>query len=609
MLSSTSTSTSTSAISSTSTSSNPYPTYNNTLTIDLDGWTIEGLNQLNAFSGSVWPDLAANTVFQSLVDVNIATEYSPGGGITFLPDLASNWTVSSNGTIYTFNLRQNINFSNGDPFNAYQVWTVFYGNYYLSGNASSWYNGYLLFNMNPVEFGPATLSLLNQSGVINPSPQMLAIMSNSSWPIYVVNQYTIAFHTIEPFQWFLGTIVGAMGQIYDAQYMLEHGGLGTPTAVNSYFNLNPLPGTGPYMISEVSNQAYIGYTQNPTYWDQNLTASGIAANPLMDPGQVKNVLIQIRPDPTTRYLDLSDGAAQIAAIGPQSWNLIIANPDKYGHVSLPSTAGLVAGEVLNTQLYPTNITDVRLAIVHAVNVSNIISEIYGGSAAQIVPPEYPAWSQFYDLGNYTPYSYNLTLAAQYLKEAGFPNGNGLPTLSYVVSSCNSLDCAGRAEIVQADLAQIGINVNINILSGDNWCEQAGCEPYTWLINNSAGVGNIEDIGGNTNSPTFLSPAEYWTEFVSNTSAFGDTAEYATAATNGCDASFFNGSSIATLQSICGQAQAEIEAQAPYFGWVVPSLNLGASAVSWDKSVVSSAYFDTNYGGVTDLVNFNTVVFT
>jgi ABC-type transport system substrate-binding protein len=406
----------------------------------------------------------------------------------------------------------------------------------------------------------------------------------------------------------LGTLVGCLGQLYDAQFMLEHGGPGTPTTINGYFNLNPMPGTGPYTLGQVSNQEFIGFTQNPTYWGRNLTASEIAANPYLDPGQVKNILVQIKPDTTARYLDLADGAAQIANIGPQSWNLILASPDKYAYVTLPPTAGLIAGETLNVRLYPTNITDVRLAIVHAINMTDLISKIYG-QAAQFVGPEYPAWKQFYDLGNYTPYSYNLTLAAQYLAQAGFPNGKGLPPVSYVVAACTSLDCAGRAEIIQTDLAQIGINVNINVLSGQNWCTQAGCEPYSWVINNTASLGNIEDVGGNTNSPTFLSPADYWTEFVSNNSAFGNTAAYATTASNGCDASFFNGSSVATVQSICGQAQAEIYAQAPLFGWVVPTYNLGASAVSWDKSVVKSLYYDSNFGGTGNLFVLNTVVFS
>ncbi|HLH86070.1 MAG TPA: ABC transporter substrate-binding protein, partial [Thermoplasmataceae archaeon] len=39
------------------------------------------------------------------------------GSLTPVPELATNWTVYSNGSVL-FNLRQNVTFSNGDPFNA-----------------------------------------------------------------------------------------------------------------------------------------------------------------------------------------------------------------------------------------------------------------------------------------------------------------------------------------------------------------------------------------------------------------------------------------------------------------------------------------------------------
>ena len=197
------------------------------------------------------------------------------------PGFATNWTVSANGTIYSFNLRNNVTFSNGDPFNAYQVWTVYYGFYYLSDNSSAWYNGYPLFNMTSVNFGPASISLLQQSGLINPTSQALAMMTNSSWPIYVVNATTINFHLMNSFSWFLGTFQGLTGCMYDAQYLLQNGAFGTPTALNTYFNLNVIPGTGPYMVTGVQNEQYVQFTQNPTYWGKNLPESTTVSNPMM----------------------------------------------------------------------------------------------------------------------------------------------------------------------------------------------------------------------------------------------------------------------------------------------------------------------------------------
>ncbi len=77
----------------------------------------------------------------------------------------------------------------------------------------------------------------------------------------------------------------------DMQYVLDHGGVGTPAAINSYFNLNPIPGTGPYVFTKVAEDDYISLAQNPNYWGKNLSPSDIAAEPLFDPGHARNIIM------------------------------------------------------------------------------------------------------------------------------------------------------------------------------------------------------------------------------------------------------------------------------------------------------------------------------
>ena len=179
--------------------------------------------------------------------------------------LASNWTVSADGRTYTFNLR-NVTFSNGDPFNAYQVWGEMYADYYLSGNSSNWMTAYNVFNMSSVDFGLATLALLNQSGVVNPSAQGIALMSNS----LVANLRSKCKPDSVPSRGSIPVVPANTGRfhgsLYDIQFVLDHGGYGTLPSVNPYFNLNPTPGTGPYMVSGVAVNSYVEFTQNPTYW-------------------------------------------------------------------------------------------------------------------------------------------------------------------------------------------------------------------------------------------------------------------------------------------------------------------------------------------------------
>jgi len=53
-------------------------------------------------------------VFDALVRTNPLTGETE-------PQLAESWTISDDGLVYTFNLRQDVTFHNGDPFNAYNI--------------------------------------------------------------------------------------------------------------------------------------------------------------------------------------------------------------------------------------------------------------------------------------------------------------------------------------------------------------------------------------------------------------------------------------------------------------------------------------------------------
>jgi ABC-type transport system substrate-binding protein len=544
------------------------------------------------------------TVWQPLVTPNYTALYGQGT-IQYLPALAANWTVSPDGTTYTFNLRQGVTYSNGDPFNAYEVWAWLYSEYYLNGNSSGWFESYPLFNMSSVQFGPSTLAMLSASGLNDPSAAALKVMSNSSWPIYVTGQYQIVFRLHTDFQWFLGTLVAFEGLLPDVQYMFAHGGLGTPTSYNSYFNTNIVPGTGPYMANGGVVNSYVSFTQSPTYWGRNLTASQIAGDVYMDPGHVKNVIVQYKSSDLSRYTDLSTGAAQISAIQSEDWPLVLANPTQYGYVTLPSFAGLIFAFALNTQLYPTNITDVRQAIVHAINYTNIIDTVFFGQATPFVGPEYPAWSQYYDLGNEPSYSYNLTLAEQYLAQA---NIKGPLSLTYrIAEGCP--DCASIAQIVQSDLAPLNMTVNIDLVTSAQIYTPTG--GYSAEVQNAAEFGNIGVMGGvSAYAPGALTPADNWLLWTSNTSASNNWAIYSNPVVQKCDDSFTNGDNTSEIQTLCTAAQAQIYQDAPY-GWVgTLKLWWNSGSIVYNKAIINPNFaLDPVWsGGAQSVPMFNTVSF-
>jgi peptide/nickel transport system substrate-binding protein len=597
-------STSSNSISSIVSSSSSGSSFVQTLSIDSANWPIDNLNQLYSLSELPWPNWLTYTVYQPLVSVNETAEYGTGV-IQYLPGLADNWTVSNSGKTYTFNLMQGVKFSNGDSFNAYNVWAEEYGFYFLSGNSSTWLESYDLFNMTNVNFGNSTIALMTQSGLNNPTPQLLSVMENQNWPIYVTNSSQIVFNLQSSFLWFPGTLVVYDGLMYDVNYLLENGGFGTPTQFNQNFNLKPIPGTGPYVVTSAQINSDVQFAQNPTYWGKNLTASQIAQQEIFDPGHAANVIIYYKADDITRYTDLSTGAVQIAEIEAADWSSVTSN-SQYQYLTQPPWNGEVALLGLNPNLYPTNITAVRQAIVHAINYTDLSILAYQGELKPYVGPEYPAWSQFYDLGGYAPYQYNITLAQQILTNASI-NTAKFPAFD-LDEQAGCGDCLTAAQVIKGDLAQIGITVDIQVQSTSVYYTPYGT--YSNNVANAAEIGQLAFVNSGFGwGPATLTPADYWVTFVSNTSLWGNWPGYSNPTVQACVNAFTSTSNITEIQQLCKAAQAVIYTDAPYawLGTFSYWLPYGGSLV-WKAGVVKSFLVDPVWTGQSTEPIFNTVTF-
>lgn len=575
------------------------------LSIDDWVWPLDDLNQLFAGSGLPWPNWLAYNVYQPLVSVNESAEYSVGQ-IEYLPGLATNWTVSPDGMKYTFNLRQGVKFSNGDPFNAYQVWLEMYGFYYLSGNSSSWFESYKIFDMSNVSFGAATISLINSSGgVVNPEGKALALMSNASWPIYAPSPYQLIFRLSSPVDYFLGILVSYCGLVFDSQFVLDNGGFGSPNSINLYFNLHPIPGTGPYVVSQVVPSEYVEFVKNPSYWGSNLTSSELELQPVLDPGKANSVVIYAKSDDGARFSDLTSGMVQISEVAASNFGAIEASPQTFSYFKMPPWAGEITALSINTNLYPTNNTFVRQAIVHAINYSALNSSIYYGQLAPLVGPEYPIWKDYYDIGNFGQYSFNLTLAKQDLAEAKIAS---MPTfLLRTISGCAV--CSEAAMAIQSDLKQIGITVAIQSLDPSDYYSPYGS--YTTNLAHDSQLGQLSFLNGGLSwLPYSLTPAEPWIALVSNSSQWGNWAVYYNPEVQNCVDAFTRSANSTLIRSVCAPAQAKIFSDAPY-AWIgVSRLTeaFGGSLV-WNKELVRSLMIDPIWTGASSTPLFNTIEFT
>jgi peptide/nickel transport system substrate-binding protein len=560
------------------------------------------LNELGVVIFQPYPDWTETTTYQTLVSMN-ATAQQEQNVIQFLPDLAINWTVSPNGQTYTFNLRPGVTFSNGDPFNAYQAWADFYIFYFASGNFSSFWMGAPIFNMTGVTFGQVQMNILNQSGLASPSSAAMALMSNTSLPAYVTGPDTIVYQLSAPYSFFLNTLLGWTGFQLDSQYILANGGPGTAPNFNSAFNYQgQIPGTGPYILSDIVPNSFAVFTQNPTYWGSNMSATGVVGNPFVSPGHYSKVIIYDKPSESTRLLDLNSGAAQIVSLTSSDLLTAISEPNTYGVMTLKYPAGVEYLQ-FNTQVFPTNITDVRLAMVHAINYSAVIQVGADGLGVRYMGPESPNYGQYYDPGNFPLYQQNITLAEQELAAAGFPNGKGFPTLNFIIVSASTYWEIPAAQEIQADLSQIGINTNIVVqpLSVE-------AAPYGSYSTNLADAAQIEplQLSWTAYSPDYLAPTDYWTAFVTTFSSFGNFDIYNNSIVDQAVQLMYSSNNQTAILQALTNAQQQIYNDAPY-GWLfVSQAPAIANSYVWKTGVIGGVFAEPNLQGVTDLPPLNTI---
>ncbi|MBO3802173.1 MAG: ABC transporter substrate-binding protein [Thermoproteota archaeon] len=427
----------------------PHKVIPDTLVIDTqeDMGEQVGLFGLYGYGSTIW------ATYQPLVWYNLSNPTQ------VLPLLAERWDISSDGMTYTFYLRKGIKFHNGDPFNAYAVWWSYYASWILG---PSWIWS-LSLNMS----GVTADDLNHLTSLENPPPEVVKVATDPHNAIQVVDEYTIRFHLIKPYRWFLSSLASGIGLVCDPLPTVKHGGI-APLQYNPYTSANYTgDGTGPYKVVEFVPHDHIILEKAENYWGNNLT--GVEAKILNDtgysPGFIKRFVCRYRPDPLTRVNDLRTGAAQIITLDPSDFGLVqgitnVTFPDEWP-INIPAPNLVFA--TFNTVTGPTSNKLVRQAIVHAINYSAILEKVYlGRGTTDVFGPNWIGFP-FYNPEGLHNYEYNITLAKELLAKAGYPDGKGLPPIKMdLPSGYKSLE--EIALIVQSNLADIGIQLDIVLQS-------------------------------------------------------------------------------------------------------------------------------------------------
>ena len=231
------------------------------------------------------------------------------------------------------------------------------------------------------------------------------------------------------------------------------------------FGLDPV-GDGPYIIKSYVPGKSIVMVKNPGYFLANTVAT-------------KQIDVTIGLAPQVESLAVQNGTTNVMMdpIPSSTYIGVRGNPRyaSYLHSFSSVEDNYVA---LNMEKVPFKNKLVREAAAYAVNQIQVLKSIAGmGSVlTQILAPGMPGFDP-----SVKPLGTDPAKSKQLLKEAGYPGGKGLPTLTFAVATGGFTADPSVAEVVQQELEQVGFNVQLKVMAPGAFLSSLGQYPLTMGI--------------------------------------------------------------------------------------------------------------------------------
>jgi len=298
------------------------------------------------------------------------------------PELATSWTVSTDGTIYTFNLRNDVYWTDGHRVTAGDVR---YG---------------ILRTLNPAIHSSYAFPLFiikNADGYHSGSitdPNQVGVTALDDTHLRITLEYPASYALSILSMWIARPM---------PQWVIDAWG-------NAWTNPAHIVTNGPYRLTEWVHNDHIILEKNPTYYD----ATNV---------QIERIKMWMEDESTawTMYLN---GQLDTAIILTGHANEVF--PQEV-HIQ-PSACNYFYGFSISQP--PFNNPLVRKAFAAATDREGLIQNITGGiqqPALTFTPPGVFGYINGYVEGVGIPY--NPTQARQWLAQAGYPNGQGLPPIT------------------------------------------------------------------------------------------------------------------------------------------------------------------------------------
>lgn len=320
------------------------------------------------------------------------------GSTEIEPSLAESWTVSDDGLTYTFKLRKGVKFHDGTDFNAEAV--------------------KFNFDRQRAEVAVPKMSY---------APLVLGDVTETK----VLDDYTVQLKLKQPNTAFLRNMAMAFSApIASPKALKEH---------NNDLMENPC-GTGPYKLRSWDRGQVLILTRNDDYWGEK--------------PKVQNIIYKIMKETSARVVALNNGEADI--INGVDAN-VVKQIENAGNKVLALEGANTNYMIFNCRPgFLTAKADVRRAIAQAINVPQLVDNLYKGYAEpanSFFPTFMPGYSK-----NTKPVAYDPEAARKFFKD------HNIKTLNILTYSnarpYNNVGGQVLAEAVQAYLKEVGVNATI-----------------------------------------------------------------------------------------------------------------------------------------------------
>jgi dipeptide transport system substrate-binding protein len=252
-----------------------------------------------------------------------------------------------------------------------------------------------------------------------------------------IDDYTIRMELTEPNAPILANLAMDFASIHSAEYADALLKAGKPEA----FDQVPV-GTGPFSFVAYQKDAVIRFKKNPDFWGEKAL--------------IDDLVYAITPDPTARYSKVKSGECHFAAY-PRPADL--AEMQKDPALKVISQSGLnIAYWAFNNQKPPFDKKEVRQAFNMAIDKAAIIRDVYlgaGTAAVNLIPPTLWSYNK-----NVKDYAYDPAKAKAMLQAAGVTAPLDIDLWYMPVQRPYNPNAKRIAEMMQADLAKIGVNAKL-----------------------------------------------------------------------------------------------------------------------------------------------------